>query len=189
MLSLLWFYAWAIGLLVVVTSDPITARTPSQLLQPTDPVIVDLCALHAAPAAWNRKRIKVAGFVQQAFEDFTIASECSPTTPATPVWLTYGGRVPSGTIYCCPGEGDTAERPTPLTIDGIVLPLVRDATFERFRKALTRKRPASAHAVLIGTFFVSESAYVSGSGGFGHMGCCSLLVIERVQRFSWRNVP
>ena len=163
----------------------------SQLPQPTDPVTVDLCALRADPAGWNGKRIKVEGFVQQTFEQFTIAAECRRATPAARVWLTYGGRVPSGTIYCCPGESDTAERPTPLTIDGIVLPLVRDETFERFRKALTQKRPALAHAVLVGTFFVGENADVSGAewGGFGHMGCCSLLVIERVQEFSLRKVP
>jgi hypothetical protein len=112
--------------------------------------------------------------------------------PAAEVWLTYGGRLPSGTIYCCPGEGETTERPTPLTIDGIVLlPLVRDETSERFRKALTRTEPVHASAVLVGTFFAVEndSFPEAGWGGFGHVGCCPLLVIERVQEFTLPPVP
>lgn len=170
----------------LVVAWSLLASLPSrQEAQPEDPQSVELCALRSNPGAWNAKRITVGGLVTQDFEHFTIAAPCGSDARSPEVWLTYGGHVPSGTIYCCPGEGETAERSRPLTIDGLVLPLVRDARFEQFTTALKRKRPARARAVLVGTFFAKEHAGLPALwGGFGHMGAYTLLVVERVREFA-----
>lgn len=182
---------WPMRVFLLATIAVILLRSltlPGFVIQApvADPVDVRLCALLGDPAAWIAKRVRVSGLVMRDFEHFTLSDDCAAEKPTAELWLTYGGRLPSGTIYCCPGEGDTAERAEPLTIAGIPLPLVRDATFEQFRKALQSKRPA--HAVIVGTFFAEQGHNVSetGWGGFGHMGCCALLAIERVERFALR---
>jgi hypothetical protein len=61
------------------------------------PQKVTACDLMTSPAAYNHREIEVTGFVSHGFEDFTLFDPNCRSYP--PVWLEYGGRVSSGTMY------------------------------------------------------------------------------------------
>jgi hypothetical protein len=150
---------------------------------------VTVCQLKNNPAAYNHKLVEVTGFVSHDFEDFTVND---PTCPSWPdVWLEYGGKSKSGTMYCC---GVTADRnrPNELVIENIPIPLTDD---ERFREFDTLIQPpfrsgrhgSMVHATLMGRFFSGRQIHypkVTFWGGYGHMGCCSLLAIQEIKSVS-----
>jgi hypothetical protein len=139
------------------------------------------CNLLKEPTAWNHVRVRVTAVATHAFEDFSLSSPACESTQNA-IWLTYGGRANSETIYCCPGEGEESLRAEPLVLEGVTLPLVEDATFNRFRELLRKHPRVAAQVTVVGTFFAGAQMR-AGLGGFGHVGCCSLLVIERVEQF------
>jgi hypothetical protein len=97
----------------------------------------------------------------------------------------YGGKAQSDTAYCCPGERAKA-RPEPLTVEGVQIPLVDDLTFRKFADLLKKEQDTTVRLTALGRFFSGEKRTIKGStswGGAGHMGCCSLFVIERVESF------
>jgi len=174
-------------LTVLLTSLPSVegARSTRQPALPS-PREATVCDLLKEPTAWNHVRVRVTAVATHAFEHFSLSSTACEESQSG-VWLTYGGRLSPGTIYCCPGEGGQSTRPETLVIEDVALPLVEDATFHRFR-ALLRKQPdAAARVALVGTFFAGTKSDLTttptGLGGFGHLGCCSLLVIQRVEDF------
>jgi hypothetical protein len=77
-----------------------------------------------------------------------------------------------------------------LTIEGQAVPLVRDAAYREFRNRLDAKRlrrPDGGQcfdecefyrvtASITGTFFAAKNRY----SGYGHLGCCNLLVIRQI---------
>jgi hypothetical protein len=144
------------------------------------PLKVTICQLKDDPAAYNHKLIEVTGFISHGFEDFTLLDpSCSSWSG---IWLEYGGTTASGTMYCC---GVTAERsrPAQLVIENIPVPLVDDARFREFDKLLRRSSDSIAHATIVGRFFAGEKMeHPKGArwGGYGHMGCCTLLAIQQV---------
>ena len=88
---------------------------------------VGACSLQSEPAAYNHKVIDVRGVVSHGFEDFTLSDpRCKPRSG---IWLEYGGRVNSETVYCC---GVKAPRDTALVVEGIATRLIDDALFRRF---------------------------------------------------------
>jgi hypothetical protein len=98
----------------------------------------------------------------------------------------YGGNAQSDTMYCCPGEAAGKTRPEPLTIEGIQIPLVDDVTFKEFTGLLRKEADTTVRLTAVGRFFSGEKQTINGQprwGGAGHMGCCSLLVIQRVESF------
>jgi hypothetical protein len=143
-------------------------------------VSVSACQLKDNPGAYNHKLIEVTGFVSHGFEDFGLFD---PTCAAYPyVWLEYGGKSKSGTMYCC---GVTAERSRPreLVVEDIPVPLVKDEEFEQFDNLIHLSPSSIVHATVVGRFFSGkERHYPKGVfwGGYGHMGCCSLLAIQQV---------
>lgn len=143
------------------------------------PLKISLCQLKSDPPAYNHKLVELTGFVSHGFEDFHIFDPACDSFPDP--WLEYGGTRASGTIYCC---GATAERsrPKPLVVEGITVDLVEDARLKEFDKLIS-KRPASVvRATIVGRFFAGEliKTAVSFWGGYGHMGCCSLLAIQQI---------
>src|SRR6478735_7778209 len=72
------------------------------------------CALLVDPAAYNHKVIEVRGVVSHGFEDFTLSEPSCKQSLG--IWLEYGGRVDSETVYCC---GVKAPRDTALVVEGI----------------------------------------------------------------------
>lgn len=144
-----------------------------------------VCEISKKPDGWNHVRVRLTAVATQEFENFSLTDPACGD--AASIWLTYGGNVSSGTVYCCPGEGSESRRPKPLVIEGVALPLVEDAVFDRFRSVSGKHARGAARVTLVGTFFAGERTDVGR--GFGHMGCCSLLVIERVESFKELRPP
>ena len=147
------------------------------------PQEVEICALQAQPAAYDHKLIDISGTVSHGFEDFQL----SDRTCGKPfgLWLEFGGKATSGTIYCCSGSRDRTRRPSDLVVEGLTVPLVENALFKAFdARIIQSPRQTSFHAKLRGRFFSGKLQQSPGGpewwGGYGHMGCCSLLVIQQV---------
>jgi hypothetical protein len=89
-------------------------------------------------------------------------------------------------MYCCPGEAAKGGRPKPLVLEGIQVPLTDDKTYGDFVGLLNKEQDTVVRATIVGIFFSGKSVSAKGSTwwrGYGHMGCCSLLAIERVEKF------
>jgi len=150
-----------------------------------EPKHVTVCQLAQNPSAFDRTLVKLSGTATQGFENFTLADpSCRPPiSDEFSIWLTYGGTMPSGTIYCCPGEGEKKQRKQPIEVEGVTVSLVNDVTLRRFVDLLKQK-PHTARAILIGVFFAGEQRTSNCQPtfpGYGHLGCCSLLVIRQVE--------
>lgn len=151
------------------------------------PQTISYCDLARDPLSYNGELILITAFISYGFENFTIADpDCEKLPIQFSVWVTYGGEVNSGAIYCCPGEAGDRTRSQTVGIDGVEIPLKRDAVFERFRQLLENERDTVVRVTVIGRFFARKKR---GSGeqaaytGFGHLGCCSLFVIQQVESF------
>lgn len=157
-----------------------TPRSVTNQKESTEPEKVTLCQLAKDRAAYDHKLIQVTGFVSHGFEDFTLFDPgCSSRFD---IWLEYGGTAASGTMYCC-GVTASRSRPKQLVVEQIPIRLVEDAQFGEFDKLLQRRPDSVVHATIIGRFFAGkQTEYPNGRswGGYGHMGCCSLLAIEQV---------
>jgi hypothetical protein len=150
------------------------------------------CQLKNDPAAYNHKLVELTGFVSHDFEDFTIFDPTCPSWPA--IWLEYGGKAKSGTMYCC---GVTADRhrPNEMKVEDIPIPLTDNEEFREFDKMIqppfrSDRHGAVVHATLIGRFFAGRQikyAKETRWGGYGHMGCCSLLAIQEVKSVDPEN--
>jgi hypothetical protein len=144
------------------------------------------CQLKNDPAAYNHKLVEVTGFVSHDFEDFAIFDPTCPSWPA--IWLEYGGKAKSGTMYCC---GVTADRHRlkEMKVEDISIPLTDNEQFREFDKLIqppfrSDRHGAIVHATLVGRFFSGRQIkYPKGTtwGGYGHMGCCSLLAIQEIK--------
>lgn len=140
---------------------------------------VSLCALQANAAAYNHKMIDVRAVVSHGLNDFTLLDpRCEG---GSRIWLEYGGLVNSETDYCCGVKG--GPRTAALVVEGITTRLIDDALFRRFDGRVRSTGDVRFRAHLIGRFFAGlKQRTPKGDfwGGYGHLSCCSLLVIERV---------
>lgn len=162
---------------VIADGQPQIEESLDSLNDP--PVKVSVCELANNPQEFNRKAIEVTGFVSHGFEDFRIFDPSCDTNQL--IWLEYGGTNKSGTMYCC---GVTADRTRPkqLEIEKIPISLTVDEQFQQFDK-LIQEGDTIVHATIAGRFFSGKKEeYANGTswGGYGHMGCCTLLAIERI---------
>lgn len=155
-----------------------------------EPQKVTVCQLQKDPPAYNHKLVEVEAFVSHDFEDFTLFDPACGRWPA--VWLEYGGKEKSDTIYCCgPTMGKT--RPEELTVEEIPIPLIEDNSFKQFNSEIqppfrSGEFGSIVHATLVGRFFAGrKEQFGKGEaywGSYGHMGCCSLLAIQEVKAVS-----
>ncbi len=68
-------------------------------------------------------------------------------------------------------------------VDGVVTSLVEDAAFHRLNELVhVDGGSASVHTTAVGWFFAAKGGDPRdvGLGGYGHMGCCNLLVLRQV---------
>jgi hypothetical protein len=151
-----------------------------------EPLKVSVCELKADPPSYNHKLVEVEGFVSHGFEDFTLFDPACGDSIG--IWLEYGGTQKSNTMYCCgPTAGTT--RPNELAVEDIPIPLVDDEEFKEFNRQIqpphSGESGSVAHAALVGRFFSGrKKQFGKGKpfwGGYGHMGCCSLLAIQEVK--------
>jgi hypothetical protein len=143
-----------------------------------EPEKVTLCQLTQDPAAYNHKLVEVTAFVSHGFEDFTLFDPNCPSAQFR-VWLEYGGTAASGTIYCCGGTAKRS-RPKQLRVENVPIPLVSDKRFREFDRLLQHPPDSVAHATIVGRFFAGNASAPQSPGGYGHLGCCSLLAIQQV---------
>jgi hypothetical protein len=158
-----------------------------------EPEKVTVCQLKSDPSVFNHKLVQVNTFVSHDFEDFTLFD---PTCEShLGIWLEYGGKSKSDTVYCC---GPTAgkDRPQELTIEGMPISLVDNKRFEQFDKLIQPPFLSGNHgsifrAKIVGRFFAGQGLDYGkglvGVGGYGHMGCCSLLAIVEVKNVQPQN--
>ena len=163
---------------------PTQTQTPlgKETLKPRE---ITNCDLSRNPAAYNHELVRLSAFVTHGFEDFHFVD---PTcnTPGFSLWVMYGGKAETDTAYCCPGEAGAKTRPEPLSIEGIQIPLDDDDVFKRFTNLLTKEWDTTVRLTAVGRFFSGEKQTVNGKtswGGAGHLDCCSLFVIQRVESF------
>jgi hypothetical protein len=153
------------------------------------PERVTVCQLKNDPPAYNHKLVELTAFVSHDFEDFTLFD---PTCPSWPeVWLEYGGKAKSGTMYCC---GVTADRnrPQQMVVENIPIPLIENDQFHEFDKLIqppfrSDRHGAIVHATVVGRFSAGKQIHYPKTtfwGGYGHMGCCSLLTMQEIKSVS-----
>jgi hypothetical protein len=152
-----------------------------------EPLKTTACQLKKDPPTYNHKLVEITGFVTHASHNFTIFDPTCPSWPA--VWLEYGGTINSGTVNCCKTLNDR-QRPRDLVIDNITIPLKVDQQFQDFDKTIqpplrAGQSGAVEHATLIGRFFAGQQMQDPDNGhywgGYGYMGCCSMLAIQEVK--------
>lgn len=147
---------------------------------------VEVCQVLSNPDAFDGKKVRFRGRLAFEFENNTVDDNaCGLPLFHTGVWWTYGG------------EPLLAHQPEMKKIRAMTSPVLRDAQFDKFRertRAYRRKRPdgeaCPSHrqcayndvvATYTGRFFAGKKRPgYTNPGGFGHMGCCHLFVIEQV---------
>jgi len=151
--------------------------------------IASICDVQQRPSAYDGQEIEISGRVIMEFESFTVFSDACSDPALTPVWLEFGGDLSPPEIYCCGNH----ERPKGknVSVRGQEIILVRDKNLENFLHGLSVARRKKLNgtncfgemchlyrvsATLKGRFFQSEG----NLRGYGHLGCCHLLVIEQV---------
>jgi hypothetical protein len=153
----------------------------SLTLRCEEPVRVTVCDLKANPAEYNHKLIQVIGFVSHGFEDFGLFDPSCSSWPY--VWLEYGGTKKSGTMYCCGVSADRT-RSKELVMEDIPVSPTTDDMFANFDKLIQARPDTVVHATIVGWFFAGKETRFPGGkaewGGYGHMGCCSLLAIQQI---------
>lgn len=172
---------------LLVGAYPLPSQSPSSSGAAPEPRIVTYCDLAGDPAAFNHKLVRLTAFVTHGFEDFTLTEpSCTISSEHFSVWVMYGGKVESNTTYCCPGEGGAGTRAEPLMVEGVQIPLLTDKMFQEFTNLLKKERDTTVRVTVEGNFFAGEKKTINGKtfwGGAGHLGCCSLFVIQRVVWF------
>lgn len=140
-----------------------------------------VCQLLSDRKAWDHKLVEVTGFASHGFED---SNFYDPTCPGRyDLWMDYGGKLSTGTMSTVSNSNRT--RPVSAVVEGIAVPVVDDALFHRFDDFLHQDAPMgiNVHATVVARFFAGRILhYPDGDlwGGYGHLGCCSLFVIQQV---------
>lgn len=153
---------------------------------PSSPVRdVSVCDLIQNPQAFDRQLVRFRGRLHLEFESADVGtSECAPTPLRTGIWWTYGG-----------DNLPVLERERK-QIQSFVSPIQHDAAFDTFEQYVHLRRYLRPDnndcsyeqckyydvvATFSGRFFSgSPVPWRKGLGGFGHMGCCHLFVIEQI---------
>lgn len=169
---------------------------------PASPPTVSFCDLFTSPQTLDGQWIQVHGRISLASENFTLWEPGCDKPLTRSIWLEYGGDEETPTTYCC---GDH-KRPKgkDISIGGQSVPLVRDARMEDFIQEVRARRTRQANgqpcygslcnfynvsATLIGLFLAAHEDPRGGVTGYGHLGCCHLLVIHKVSDVVAERTP
>jgi hypothetical protein len=166
-----------------LASAGIAAQSPTE-----KPQKIALCELLKDPKAWDHKLVEVTGFASHGFEDSGFSD---PTCPLEiqEFWLEYGGTKLTRT------KSTVQEVPLSQTlkIEGITTSLIDDAVFQRFDDFLHRDGTVMVKATVIARIFAGRlEGELTGPHawrGFGHMGCCSLFVVQQVLTVDDQRLP
>jgi hypothetical protein len=164
-----------------------TPRFACSQAQPNaSPREVEVCQILSDPNAFDGKMVRFRGRLEFEFEGHNVNDlACGPALLHTSVWWTYGG------------EPLLAREPELKDVQGLTSPVLKDAQFEEFgvrtrayRRSKPDGEPCHSHqecafydvvATYTGRFFAGKMRPGrTQAGGFGHMGCCHLFVIEQI---------
>ena len=167
------------------------------------PLETTICELSGHPNRFDGELIQVRGYVTRGFEDFTLHDSPLPFASSCKarIWLELGGDgkgprnymvVDTARLYNAPAEWQKQGQ-----IDSVRL--VKDQTFSEMMEKLRAFRSVQpggtgcrglrlcalyqVQATITGRFF---QAHIAGRNngqyfeGYGHMGCCHMLVIQQV---------
>jgi len=156
----------------------------------TKPEAVTFCALRKNPKVWDHKFIRVTGYVTHGYEESSIVDPaCGDYRDGSEVWMEYGGRIGSETMYF--GPISPRNRENNLVVEGISLSLLNDAQLQKLDGMLQSMQYSRGvvvvRATVEGHFFSgrpSKDGNNTTFGGFGHFACCTLFVIEKVDSVS-----
>jgi hypothetical protein len=153
------------------------------------PLKVSLCDLVKQPEKYTRQWVEVRGAVNLGFEDFTLRTRACGEKYQ--IWLAYGGDEPTPTMSTV---NDLERRPGVVPkVDGIPVTLQRDANLELLKGRLAARRVTAPDGsmcdaecrlydvtgTLVGLFMAAPKG-ARPLSGYGHLGCCHLLMIQRV---------
>jgi hypothetical protein len=103
------------------------------------PLHVSLCDIKAHPENFLHKLVGFTAIASHGFEDSGVEDSRCPWPEGGPgVWMEYGGKRSTATMYCC-GVSPKPDRSGTLVVDGIHLDLVDNDTFREFDRRLHRK--------------------------------------------------
>src|SRR5665213_961124 len=163
-----------IAYLLCVPAASIAAQSAAEA-----PSKVTVCDLLDHRKEWNRKLVQVSGFASHGFEDSGFSD---PTCDSRylGLWMEYGGKLRTGTMSTASNLDRTDSRP--MKVEGIEVPLTDDKMFRRFDDFLHSQPSSMVHATVVARFFAGrlDNDAKGQMGGYGHLGCCSLFVIEQV---------
>jgi hypothetical protein len=157
---------------------------PLGVIAQEKPLRVSSCELAKNPKNFDGKQIRVRGRLNVHFEDFTLGiMNCNSTQG---IWLAFGGDVPG--IVASTANDNFRKPGSNFVINGRSLGIKKDNNFLRLYALITsrhgNKRDYKVTATLTGTFFSGEETKNAQRGtsymGYGHLGCCSLLVVTQV---------
>ena len=172
--------------------------------QSEDPIETAVCELSDHPSQFDGELIQVRGYVTRGFEDFTFHDSPSPFASfcKARIWLEAGGDGKGPRNYMVV---DTARLYNPVAewqmqsrIDSVRL--IKDQTYSETMEKLAAFRSAQpdgggctglwlcalyrVQVTITGRFFRAHNqGWHNGqyfSGGYGHLGCCHMLVIQQV---------
>jgi len=142
------------------------------------------CELAKNPKTFDGKLVRVRGTLSVHFEDFSLDIPNCDTRQG--IWLAFGGDVP-GIVPST--ANDTVRRPgSDIKVNGVSYGIKKDVNFWKFYALIAArhgdKPDYRVTATLTGMFFGEELRNSKGDvlsfGGYGHLGCCALLVITQV---------
>lgn len=147
------------------------AVSEAQSSQP-QPIDTDLCAVRADIKQFDKKLIRLHAFVRSGFEDSTLFDQKCPEE-ALGNW-NFKDR--PGWIWMSFGDEEEMKGSK---VKGYE-PLVEDDEYKGFHELLIKRRRQGqmSAATIVGTFYAETK-----SKSYGHMGCCSLFVVSRVEHY------
>jgi hypothetical protein len=148
------------------------------------PVELSECDLARNPKAFDQKMIRVRGTLNVYFEDFSLGIRNCDSKQG--IWLAFAGDVPG---IVASTVNDTFRKPgSIIKVNGVSYAIKKDDNFRELYALIAArhgdKPDYKVSATLTGMFLAGqENRTVKGTVdfvGYGHLGCCSLLVITEV---------
>ena len=177
---------WFVLIMLAVVACPAAAQNEQ-------PIPITICELSKDPQRFEGKLIRVRGYVTAGLEDFTIHERPSHSLSdcAGGIWLTYGGDGTGPRQFAVVDPRRPryaqAERKHQEMIDSVLF--VRNEQVEEMGKKLHTRRHApdgtpcpfwcnlyNVSATITGRFYAKKLS----AQGYGHMGCCDLLIIQQI---------
>ena len=143
------------------------------------------CDLAKSPKTFDGRLIRVRATLSVHFEDFSLDLPNCDTRQG--IWLAFGGDVP-GVVGST--VNDIARKPgSHIKVHGVAYGIKKDANFRELYALIAArhgdKPDYRVSATLTGMFLPGRALRNSRDdvvtfGGYGHLGCCALLVITEV---------